>query len=195
MLLRKPFLLGFLFFLGTGSVLAHPVPQGDHDRTIEVRLEWDAKEKETVVLVKYRLEVDEDTVVFDDLKPFKDDVDFRLKGLKFYAQFTKLYAPIFARNLIAHANGKPLTFTCTKKDQTLHDDERQALGHLRCDFVFRATFAPLHDQENRFTFHEDNYELQKGKIDLSQAGADNIEIKSKTEPDAALKAKPATDYR
>ena len=61
MLLRKLFLLGILFLLGTGSLHAHPVPQGNHDRTIDVRLDWDAKAKQVVVLVKYRLEVDEDT--------------------------------------------------------------------------------------------------------------------------------------
>src|SRR5579864_6796717 len=118
MFLRKPFLVFLLFLSGIRPVHAHPVPQGNHDRTIVVRLVWDAKAQQIVVLVKFRLEVDEDTVI-SDLKPFKDELDFRLKGrLRFYSQFTKLYAPIFAKNLIAQANGKPLTFTCTEKSQT-----------------------------------------------------------------------------
>src|SRR5262249_5057742 len=168
--------------------------QGNHDRIIEVRLEWDAKKNEIVVLVKYRLEVGEDTVLFDDLKPFKDELDFRLKELKFYSQFTTLYAPIFARNLTAHANGKPLTFKCEKHAPALEDEKGQALGHLRCEFVFRAAFAPRMDRDNIFTFKEDNYQLQKGKIDLSFIGAEGIKIKNKTEPDAALKARPEKDY-
>jgi nickel/cobalt exporter len=194
MFLRKPFLLGVLFLLGTGSLHAHPVPQGNHDRTIEVRLDWDAKAKQIAVLVKYRLEVDEDTVVFDDLKPFKDELDFRLKGLKFYGQFTKLYGPIFAGNLTATANGKPLTFSCVDSAATLKDEKDQVLGHLRCDFIFRAGFSPHKDKDNVFAFKEDNYQLQKGKIDLSLTHADAIKIKSKIEPDAKLKTKPLTEY-
>ena len=194
MFLRKPLLLVTLFLCGTGFLHAHPVPQGNHDRTIEVRLEWDNKAKQVVVLVKYRLEVDEDTVVFDDLKPFRDELDFRLKGLKFYGQFTKLYGPIFAGNLTATANGKPLTLTYVEGIPELRDEKGQALGHLRCDFVFRATFLPQKDKDNVFTFKEDNYQLQKGKIDLSLTNVEGIRIKSKIEPDAKLKAKPLTDY-
>lgn len=193
MFVRKAFFLGFLFFLATSPLHAHPVPQGNHDRTIVVRLELDAKTKEIVVLVHYRLEVDEDTVVFDDLKPFKDEVDFRLKGVKFYGQFTKLYASIFGNNLTARANGKPLNFICLEKQPALEDDKKQALGHLRCDFVYRASFLPQTDKDNVVTFKEDNYQLQKGKIDLSLTSAEAIKIKSKTEPDAVLKSKPATD--
>src|SRR5262249_10358460 len=150
---------------------------GNHDRTIVVSLDWDAKAKEIVVLVHYRLEVDEDTVVYDELKPFKDELDFRLKGLKFYGQFTRLYAPIFGRNLTATANGKPLTFKCEKHAAALEDEKGQVLGHLRCDFVYRAAFAPRQDTDNVFSFKEDNYQLQKGKIDLSLLTAEGIKIK------------------
>ena len=194
MLLRKPFLLVILFLLGTGSLFAHPVVQGNHDRIIEVRLGWDAKENEIIVLIKYRLEVGEDTVLFDDLRPFKDELDFRLKGLKFYGQFTRLYAPIFGRNLTGTANGKPLTFKCEKHAAALEDEKGQVLGHLRCDFVYRAAFAPRKDTDNVFSFKEDNYQLQRGKIDLSLLVAEGIKIKRKTEPEAALKARAEKDY-
>src|SRR5713101_8360865 len=108
MLRRIPFLFVALFLLGN-SLHAHPVPLDNHDRTIVVRLDWDAKAKEVVVLVKYRLEVGEDTVL-SDLKPFREELNFRLQGLKFYSQCTDFYARIFARNLSAKANGKALTF-------------------------------------------------------------------------------------
>src|SRR5438128_759059 len=108
----------------------HPVPRRAHDRTIVVRLGPDK------VTVDYRLEVDEFTVVYEDLPAFSDQIDLtRLsKPDEFYEAFTRCYAPVLASNLVASLDGKPLTFSWGKPRYTLRDELGQKLGHLRCDF-------------------------------------------------------------
>src|SRR5947208_3553333 len=59
----------FMLLANSGALQAHPVPRRSHDRTIVVRLSPDS------VVVDYRLEVDEFTVVFDDLPALADQVD------------------------------------------------------------------------------------------------------------------------
>jgi len=123
---------------------AHPVPRSNHDRTIVVRLAPDAGGGRVMVTVEYRLEVDELTVVLEDMIPFKDEVDYskyRNKPKEFYAEFTRLYAPILANNLTATVDGKAVVLECVKRGHRLDDEEGKPLGHLRCDFVFQATFA------------------------------------------------------
>ena len=64
-----------------GPLSAHPVPRGNHDRTVVVRLGGDAKAGKGTVTVFYRLEVDELTVVLEDMVPFGDQVDYaKYKG-------------------------------------------------------------------------------------------------------------------
>src|SRR5437660_5949753 len=107
----------------------HPVPRRTHDRTIVVRLGADK------VVVNYRLEVDEFTVVYEDLPAFSDQIDLTrfTKPEEFYEAFTQCYAPVLAGNLVAKLDGKPLTFTWEKPRWTLRDELGQKLGHLRCD--------------------------------------------------------------
>ena len=88
-------ILILISFLRADSAHAHPVPRRAHDRTIVVRLQPDK------VIVEYRLEVDEFTVVYDDLPAFSDQIDLtRLtKPDEFYDPFTRCYAPVLAGNL------------------------------------------------------------------------------------------------
>jgi len=87
------------------------VPRSQHDRTIAVHLQPDRAKKEVVVNVDYRLEVDELTVVLEDMTPSPrrgfSSPDSRTSRWSFYAEFTRIYAPILARNLMAKADGKP----------------------------------------------------------------------------------------
>src|SRR5262249_52827967 len=143
-----------------------------HDRTILVHLK--AVDKNQIeIVVEYRLEVDEFTVITDDMKPFRDEVDpalFRDKGLAFYGEFTRIYAPIFAGNLLVQLNGETLKFTCKRRTQRLEDESGKALGHLRCDFTFRAVAPIKPDKRNVLVFRETNYrseENYQGKIDLA----------------------------
>jgi nickel/cobalt exporter len=161
---------------------AHPVPRNTHDRTITVRLTRDA------VIVDYRLEVDEFTVVYVDLPAVSDRVDLtKLKRPnEFYEAFTQVYGPILADNLLATADDRPLKFICTHSNH-------EVLDHLRCDFRFEARWQPDSSQPRKFTFREANYELQTGMIRLSLASDPSVAILEKVEPDDALKMRAAID--
>src|SRR5437762_1530133 len=164
----------------------HPVPRRAHDRTIVVRLGPDK------VTVDYRLEVDEFTVVYEDLPAFSDQIDLtRLsKPDEFYEAFVQCYAPVLASNLVASLDGKPLTFSWGKPRYTLRDELGQKLGHLRCDFRFEGQIltdpalpaltqpgsprpalmqsnSPRAPEPHDFRFRESNYELEEGRILLS----------------------------
>ena len=85
----------FMFFIWVWMIMGmepvlqahplHPVPRRAHDRTIVVRLKPDK------VTVDYRLEVDEFTVVYEDLPAFSDQIDLtRLtKPDDFYEAFVQ----------------------------------------------------------------------------------------------------------
>src|SRR5262245_36258631 len=121
----RPFLLACLILCGGSVAYAHPVPKDHHDRTIAVHVR-PAALPQIEVVIDYRLEVDELTVLLDDMRPFRDEVDpalFRRKPLEFYGQFTRIYAPILAGNLLAKANGQALKFTCVRREPRLNDEK------------------------------------------------------------------------
>ena len=94
---------------GCAVVRAHPVARSNHDRTIKVHLEKSDKPNHLKIRVEYRLEVDETTVLLEDMRDFKDEADFanyRGKPLEYYAEFMRIYAPILADRLIVRMNGK-----------------------------------------------------------------------------------------
>jgi ABC-type nickel/cobalt efflux system permease component RcnA len=142
------------------------------------------------VLVNYRLEVDEWTVIFEDLPAVSEKVDLaRLtKPREFYEAYTGCYAPILADNLLATVSGQPLRFTCVR-----HGHE--VLDHLRCDFVFRSPWPAAPPGPREFTFREGNYELEPGMIRLSLAADPAVVLARKIEPDEELKARPPTELR
>jgi ABC-type nickel/cobalt efflux system permease component RcnA len=169
------------------------VPRRAHDRTILVKLGPDN------VVVEYRLEVDEFTVVYDDLPAFSDQIDLtRLtKPDEFYDAFTRCYAPVLAGNLIAKLDGRPLSFTCTRRTHTLLDEEGKKLGHLRSDFQFKAPIGILGGsaQPHEFYFRETNYELEDGRIRLSLVGLSRIEIQNRVEPGLKLQEMPPSELK
>src|SRR4051812_24501297 len=95
-------LLIWTAWIGAGTAAAHPVPKRAHDRTLLVRIE-PAK-----IVVEYTLEVDEWTVVFEDLPAVRDTTDLAKlsKPADFYDAFTRSYAPILASNLVATLDGQ-----------------------------------------------------------------------------------------
>jgi ABC-type nickel/cobalt efflux system permease component RcnA len=189
-----PLVLCVLFVVSSSALHAHPVPRRSHDRTILVHLGTEA------IVVDYRLEVDEFTVVFDDLPALGDQVDLTKlrKPQEFYDAFTRCYAPILAANLVARLNGRPVEFRCIKRGHTLRDEDGTPLDHLRCDFVFEARPA-LTDtgpsRPNSFSFRESNYELEEGQVRLSLLGGDAIKLLGKTEPDTRLKSLSSTQLQ
>src|ERR1051325_3643773 len=157
-------------WLLSSNASAHPVLKDNHDRTIVVRLQKGSAPNKLVVRVEYRLEVDEATVLLNDMRSFKDQVnpfDYANK-LDYYAEFTKIYAPIYADRLIARIDKKPpADFRCDSHKARLQDDDGKSLGHLRCDFVFVAEVDISATSKVLFSFREQNYLLHKGLIALS----------------------------
>jgi ABC-type nickel/cobalt efflux system permease component RcnA len=170
---------------------AHPVPKDNHDRTIVVRLSREADGDQVIVTVAYRLEVDEWTVIEQDMPPFADEIPFEKFGRRkideFFGEFTRIYAPILARKLRAEIDGKPLTFACVKRAHAVRDEQGQLLGHLRCDFEFRAAAPVAPGKPHRFQFREGNYLLQKGLIDVSLSASDRLRLLESVAPSEELK--------
>lgn len=190
--------IGALTCIAT-SARAHPVPKSNHDRTIIVRLQKSDKPAHLVVRVEYTLEVDETTVLLEDMLPFRDEVDFaRYRGrpLDYYREFMRIYAPIIGDRLLVKVDGKKLELTSTDREPRLNDKEKkEPLGHLACDFVFRAEFAVAPDMEARFWFREANYVLQEGQIRLSFVDEAGLKLSSVEAPDEELKQRPATEWK
>jgi nickel/cobalt exporter len=175
------------------ALRAHPVPRDAHDRTVVLRI--GRENGQVVVTVNYTLEVDEWTVIVRDMVPYRDQVPldkYRDKRLEYFSEYTRIYAPILAANLIARLDGEEMEFTCSERKHSLKDDKGQPLGHLRCDFVFRARCTPRGAASHTLRFREGNFTDQEGKIDVAVVADPSVRLLSKVEADAALKAKPAT---
>jgi ABC-type nickel/cobalt efflux system permease component RcnA len=188
--MKRYFLAFALLTLGFGlwtldSALAHPVPKKCHDRVAVVRLTPEA------VTVEYHLEVDEWTVVFEDVPAVLKDEDLaKLKSpAEFYKTFSENYAPILAGNLRATLDKQELPFSCVQHSYKVADS-------IQCDFVFRAPWKLSTAHGHDFTFHDNNYLLEtNGRINLSLARDRALEIFSKTEPSESLKRRALIDLR
>ncbi|MEI7683920.1 MAG: hypothetical protein WCL32_02755 [Planctomycetota bacterium] len=186
--------LGWVF--GGGALNAHPVPKENHDRTVIVSLIAGDKPGDAIVRVKYRLEVDETTVVLDDMKPFRDQIDpaaFKGRALGYYAEYMRIYGPILARHLSATLGGKELEFRYVSGQPSLKDDDGKDLGHLRADFLFEA--AATYPLKGPFdlTFREGTFLLQEGDVRLSLDPAGPWFVEVKAAPNEALWKRPATE--
>lgn len=170
---------------------AHPVPKDTHDRTIVVRLRKGDTPNQVRVRVEYRLEADEGTIRDGDMIPFRDVVNplhFRGQALKYYAEFAKTYAPIYAEHFLVRVNKAPMeALRCISHHPRLEDENGMGLGHLRCDFVFENTFDVDPSKRAHFSFYEKNYWLQEGQIILSLVNETGLGIESKREPDDAFR--------
>lgn len=187
-----------LAFATAPRVFSHPVPKNSYDRFITVRLQKSAAGGGLRLRVDYRLEVDETTVVSEDMKPFRDEVDilkYRGRILEYYGEFTRLYAPILADNLLLKINGKRVLLECQERAQKLHDDKGEPLGHLRCDFTFVSELPAPVTPEIKLSFKELNYQFYEGKIVISTVNEAGVDLVSRAEPTEELQKKPATEFR
>lgn len=179
------------------SARAHPVAKGTHDRTIVVRLQHSKQPDHLTLSVDYRLEVDEATVLLEDMLPFKDEVDYvhyRGKPLEYYAEFMRIYAPILADRMIVRVNGKPVVLASTRRTPRLVDEKGQPLGHLRCEFAFEAEVTLPADQDSILTFREANYQLQEGQVLLSFVSDADVQLRALQAPDDALQKRPPREW-
>jgi ABC-type nickel/cobalt efflux system permease component RcnA len=195
--MAKHLAVALVLWAACSAAQAHPVPKRVHDRTISVRLSADSTQVD--VTVAYRLEADPFTIIFDDLPAVAEQVDLKKlrQPLEFYRAFTESYAPILAGNLVAGVDDRPLTFRCQSTSFTLRDERGVDLNHVRCDFVFVAHLPLSASAPNahEFRFHEGNYELEEGRIDLSLVPERGVRFETKIEPDALLKSRPPAELR
>jgi len=189
-LLRFTLTLAVAAFVASAA-LAHPVPKDSHDRTIVVRLQKGDAPNRVRLRIEYRVEVDETTVFLNDMREFRDEVnplDYRGRPMEYYAQFTRIYAPIYADRFIVKVNGKPIEdFRCVSRKERLQDEKGVNLGHLRCDFVYESSFEIGSAEQFTFFFREQNYYLEAGLIHLTVVNETEFAIASKKEPDDALR--------
>lgn len=174
---------------------AHPVPNDQYDRKIQVHLKRTA-ENEIHIRVVYRLEIDETTAVRDLVLNFSDQIDVAQasdKRAAFYATFTKLFAPIFADNLSVKVNNKYVPLKVATHSHYLVDEKGQPLGHLRCDFELTAALTVETGQSHQIHVQEDNFFLKTGLIDLALVAAPSVPLQNVQQAGEALKQKPLTE--
>lgn len=188
-------LASVLFWPGFAS--AHPVPRSNHDRTVLVQLAAPG-DQQLAVVVHYRLEVDELTVLLEDMVPFYESVnpaDYQKRRDDFYRAYMRCYAPILASHLLARLGTQPLTFTCQKYEHSLKDEKGQELGHLRCDYVFAAAGTLHAHQDTAFSFYDENYEGLPGKSDVSLKIDKSLSCVDQQQASEELKAKEPTQWQ
>ncbi|MBI3822257.1 MAG: hypothetical protein HY289_06205 [Planctomycetes bacterium] len=180
-------------FLAATQVLAHPIAEESHDRTIVVRLQKPAADK-LRVRVEYRLEVDADTIV-RDMNDYRDEADFLdylpVRKLEYYAHYARIYAAIFINLMHVEVNNKVEKLRIVSRKARLYDDDGNDLKHVRCDLVFEQDFAIDPTQRTHFYFHDQTFLSadivpEKGYLVLSFVNETGLAIESKTEPDASL---------
>jgi ABC-type nickel/cobalt efflux system permease component RcnA len=158
----------------------HPVPSDNHDRTIVVRLTAEA------VVVDYRLELDE----FRAQRDLPRSEIARIASRKdFYTVFTNYFAEVLPGNLVAKLDDRELSFTCERKTY-------EATDHLRCDYRFRAAWAPEPGSRHTFSFREGNHEDDDfSKLRLELTGDFQVRLLSSNAPDEALLDRPPADRK
>ncbi len=181
------------------AVIAHPVPRDSHDRVIVVRLQK-AKEPNTLVVrIEYRLEADETTIILNDMKPYADEANplqYRSDILKYYAIFTEKYADVYAKRLLVRVNGKSIApLRLVSRNQRLRDEKGEALGHLRCDFVFESAFHVEPGTAVRVDFQDHTYYShgiapEPGLLTLSMVNETGLEKTRLIEAAEILRKKP-----
>lgn len=181
-----------VFCLLVSVARAHPLSTDDaHDRIIVVRLQKADTPNRIRVRVEYRLEVSERTVLFNDMKPFADEIkhlDNRDDLFKIYAEFTRIYAPILADRLSARVNKKSIPeLRCVSRKERLKDEDGEPLGHLRCDFAFESAFDIDPEQKTHFRFNDQTYYLEPGKITLSLVNETGLLIETIDAPTEAIR--------
>ncbi len=183
---RNPFFPWFLFLCALGVlrgevVFAHPVPKQNHDRTIEVRL------TPGTVIVKYQLEIDEYRAVQDLGKEDLARIDNPREIPRVFLEYA---APILRNNLIAHLDGKELSFHGSGEiDPSVTD-------HLRCNFTFIADWKPSQKQSHTFTFREANYDQEDfDYIQLMLTAGPGVTLREWTAPDKELWQRPPLERR
>lgn len=178
--------------LSAPTAWAHPVPRDQYDRIVVVRLK-DAQQKGMLqVEIDFRLEVDPQTIVLNDMAPYRKEVDLSkiVRRIDYFEEFTRIYESIYGRNFFARFNNAKVTWKCIQRTQTFEDEEGKPLDHLRCDFRYRATVTPLKDEDNRLLIRDLNYQDYPGKIQLSIRNESSFKLTKTVAPDPKMQELP-----
>jgi ABC-type nickel/cobalt efflux system permease component RcnA len=164
-------------------VFAHPIPKDNHDRTITV---WVTRQ---ALIVDYRLELDEGRAARDLTE---EELVRITTPQQLYPVFTYSQGAILARNLDARIDGKPLTLTCDETPRYTMPE----MGHLICDYRFRALWSIPADRPWRLTFQEGNYsEDDFSRLQLVLQAGSNLQLSAVTAPDETLWQRPAAERK
>jgi len=185
-------------WLSASVAAAHPVPKGNHDRTIAVTL-VPGVGNTIRVRIDYRLEVDEETVLLRDMRDYRDEVNFLdyfpSRAAEYYSHFTRIHAPIYADLMSIQVDAKSLPkLRCVSRRERLKDETGKDLGHLRCDLVFETEFDAAADARIRLVFHDQTYlsagiAPERGTLALRFVNETGRRIESASEPSSALFSK------
>jgi ABC-type nickel/cobalt efflux system permease component RcnA len=167
------------------SVFAHPVPKGNHDRIIEVRIGPSA------VIVEYHLEVDETGAQLEVVRELPPDERADITTAdSFHNAYIRHFGPILADNLFARLDGKPLVFTGSgERNKTVTDS-------LHYDFTFTAHWNATPGQPHAFTFHEANYERGDfDQLELTVRAEPGVSLQNTIAPDKTLRERPPLERK
>ena len=165
--MRRSLLSLLVAFSLANTLLAHPVPRDNRDRTIVVRI------TPTSLIVDYRLEVDETSLVRELTREEAAKVTSRADLLEI---FSKSFGETANRNLDATLDGQELHFQCV-------DRKVAATDHVRCDYRFVAPLSLQPGSEHKLKFHECNYVTDEfSRLCLSLEADNQIHIVSRKAP-------------
>ncbi|MFO0968801.1 MAG: hypothetical protein U0793_24870 [Gemmataceae bacterium] len=187
--MRLSLLSSLLVCFLAAPAFAHPVPRDEYDQTTVVRLKPGAGAGELLLQIDFRLEVDPQTVILKDMRPFRDEIDLnKVKTPADYMrEFTRLYANVYGRNYYAKFNGAEVKWTCVRSDHTLKDEDGKSLDHLRCDFRYEANVT-LREGLNELLVRNLNYQDYPGKLLLSFGNDAAVKLVRVVAPDASVQA-------
>ena len=165
------------------TLLAHPVPIQNYDRSITVRL------TPAAVTVAYILEVDSQTAVKDVPSLVgKEEMANIFKADQVHEAFARASAPILAKQLDARLDSQRLSFKLKQRKHLV-------LDHLRCEYVFEAEWKPSLEKEQIFTFEETNFFEEPGSVRLSLEADLSLDVIASVYPDEELKKRPLIELR
>jgi nickel/cobalt exporter len=162
------------------TLVAHPVPKSNHDRSIVVRV------TATALVVDYRLETDEANVAFELPRSEAAGIKSREELLEAYS---RSFADVLGRNLDASLDGEELRFKCVRRSFTATD-------HVRCEYRFEAAWQPAADREHAVKFHECNYVTDDfSRLHVYLAAGGDVRLVSVKGPSAELMSRSSDDRK
>ena len=164
------------------SVFAHPIPNTNHDRVIEVHLTRDG------ATVDYSLETAMDTAAMELLPEEIAQLTNRLDVYPAYLKHQKKADTGLGFNLDAKLDGQALHFTCV--------ESRFDIGANIYLFRFTAPWEMEPGRSHHFTFREANYELDDfSSLRLMLTTDDALTLDNVVAPEERVITRPGGDRK